>query len=180
MEIFQTDINVQYIYLSIWLEKIFYRIFLTAKILKMKKYCALTAPIEASEQMAQVPKEEQAKGMELWMQWAKNCGDKLVDLGSPLGGGQKLSPSGSANSDLNIAGYSVLQLKIMDDAKKLLQGIRIWDGMRHVQLRCMKQCLSPVCKIKLRLLQVRMIISFMNNSLFRKRNYAHFVSDNSQ
>jgi len=89
----------------------------------MKKYIVLyTAPIEASAQMAQVPKEEQAKGMELWMQWAKKCGDKLVDLGSPLAGGQKLSPSGSTSSDLNIAGYSILEAEDMEDAKKLLEG----------------------------------------------------------
>src|SRR6476469_4782571 len=89
----------------------------------MKKYIVLyTAPIEASEQMAKVPPEEQAKGMEACMQWAKKCGDKLVDLGSPLGNGQKLSPSGSTTSNLNLAGYSVLQAENMEEAKKLLQG----------------------------------------------------------
>ena len=89
----------------------------------MKKYIVLyTAPIDASQQMAQVPPEEQAKGMEGWMQWAQKCGDKLVDLGSPLAGGQTLSPAGSSNSNLNICGYSVLQADNMDDAKALLQG----------------------------------------------------------
>jgi hypothetical protein len=89
----------------------------------MKKYVVLyTAPIEASQQMQQVPPEEQAKEMETWMQWAQRCGDKLVDLGSPLAGGQKLSPSGSSDSNLNIAGYSILQADNMDEAKKLLQG----------------------------------------------------------
>jgi len=38
----------------------------------MKKYIVLyTAPVEASQQMAQASPEEQAKGMEAWMQWAK-------------------------------------------------------------------------------------------------------------
>jgi len=46
----------------------------------------------------------------------------LVDLGSPLTGGQKLSPSASTNSNLNIAGYSILQAGNMEEAKKLLQG----------------------------------------------------------
>jgi|SRR5205809_3805749 len=48
----------------------------------MKKYLVLyTAPTEASRQMAETSPEEQAKGMEAWMQWAQRCGDKLVDLG---------------------------------------------------------------------------------------------------
>jgi len=89
----------------------------------MKKYLVLyTAPIEASQQMAETSPEDQAKGMEAWMQWARRCGDKLVDLGSPLAGGQKLSPAGSSSSNLNIAGYSVLQAENMDEAKALLQG----------------------------------------------------------
>ena len=89
----------------------------------MNKYIVLyTSPIEAREQMAQTPPEERAKGMELWMQWAKKCGDKLVDLGSPLTGGQKLSPAGTTPSNLNIAGYSVLQAENMDEAQALLAG----------------------------------------------------------
>jgi hypothetical protein len=89
----------------------------------MKKYIVLyTSPIEATEQMAQTSTEDQAKGMELWMQWAKKCGDKLVDLGSPLTDGQRLSPAGSTASDLNIAGYSLLQAENMDEAKSLLKG----------------------------------------------------------
>jgi hypothetical protein len=89
----------------------------------MKKYIVLyTSPIEAREQMMGASPEEQAKGMELWMQWAKKCGDKLVDLGSPLTDGQKLSSTGSEASNLNIAGYSVLQAENMEEAKSLLQG----------------------------------------------------------
>ena len=89
----------------------------------MKKYLVLyTAPIEASQQMAETSPEDQAKGMEAWMEWARRCGEKLVDLGSPLTGGQKLSSGGGSNSNLNLAGYSVLQAENMDEAKALLQG----------------------------------------------------------
>jgi len=89
----------------------------------MKKYIVIyTAPVEASQQMAQTSPEDQAKGMQAWMEWAKKCGDKLVDLGSPLTGGQKLSSSGSTASSLNIAGYSVLQADNMEEAKSLLKG----------------------------------------------------------
>lgn len=59
----------------------------------MKKFIVIYyAPLDAMKQMASVPKEDQAKGMELWMQWAKKCGDKLVDLGAPLMNGKALSP----------------------------------------------------------------------------------------
>ena len=58
-----------------------------------------------------------------WMVWAKNCGDKLVDLGAPLMNGQQLMPGDKSKpSDKSVAGYSVLQAASMDEAKKLLQG----------------------------------------------------------
>lgn len=75
------------------------------------------------QKMASVPKEEQAKGMEAWMTWSQKCGDKLVDMGSPLMGGQELSPDGkSKDSNKEVAGYSILQAENMEEAKKLLQG----------------------------------------------------------
>ncbi|MFC2099074.1 hypothetical protein ACFLSP_04940 [Bacteroidota bacterium] len=32
--------------------------------------------------------EEKEKGMEEWMAWAVKCGDKLIDFGTPMMGGQ--------------------------------------------------------------------------------------------
>jgi len=57
------------------------------------------APASAMEQMKDVSPEEMKKGMEPWMEWAKKCGSGLVDMGSPLAGGQKLTNSGSSPSD---------------------------------------------------------------------------------
>ena len=90
----------------------------------MKKFIVIyQAPIDAMQQMANVSPEDQAKGMQAWMEWAKKCGDKLVDLGSPLMNGQKLSPGGmSENSEIGVAGYSILQADNMKDAIALLQG----------------------------------------------------------
>ena len=90
----------------------------------MKKFIVLYhAPMDAMQQTANMKPEDQAKGMEAWMEWAKKCGDKLVDLGSPLMNGQQLTPDGkSKGSDKNVAGYSILQAENMDDAKKLFQG----------------------------------------------------------
>jgi hypothetical protein len=88
----------------------------------MKKYLAFyTSPVDASQQMAMSSPEEQAKGMELWMQWAKKCGDKLIDLGAPLTGGQKLTPEGVSASNLKLTGYSILQAENMEEVKTLMQ-----------------------------------------------------------
>jgi hypothetical protein len=59
--------------------------------------------------------------MEVWYNWAKKCGDKLVDLGTPLANGQSISPNGSSASSKEVAGYSILQAKDMNEAKALLK-----------------------------------------------------------
>ena len=89
----------------------------------MKKFIVIYhAPADAQMETSNQTPEEQAKGMEPWMTWAKNCGDKLVDLGTPLGNGQALTPGGSSASTNDVAGYSVLQAKDMEEAKALLKG----------------------------------------------------------
>ncbi len=87
----------------------------------MKKFIVLYhAPESATKSMEGASPEEAKAGMEPWMAWAKKCGDKLVDLGTPLGNGQKLTESGSSASDSDINGYSILQAESMDEAKELL------------------------------------------------------------
>ena len=71
--------------------------------------------------MSNASPEDMQKGMEPWMEWVAKCGDALVDLGSHLGDGQKLSKSGSSSSDKNVTGYSMLQAEDMEGAKALLQ-----------------------------------------------------------
>jgi hypothetical protein len=90
----------------------------------MKKFLVTYhAPVTAMAQMANAPADQQAKGMEAWMQWAQRCGDKLVDMGAPLMNSQQISPDGStADSTKNVCGYSVLQAENMDEAKSLVQG----------------------------------------------------------
>jgi len=89
----------------------------------MKKFIVIYhAPNEAQMETANMTPEMQAEGMKAWMTWARQCGDKLVDLGSPLANGQSLTPKGSAASNKQVAGYSVLQANNMEEAKSLLQG----------------------------------------------------------
>lgn len=89
----------------------------------MKKFIIIYyAPASAMEQMQDATPEEMQKGMEPWMVWAKKCGKGLVDMGSPLAGGQMLTKSGSSSSDKNVVGYSILQAEDMQGAKALLAG----------------------------------------------------------
>ena len=88
----------------------------------MKKYIVLYhASGSAMKKMQEIGPEEMKKGMEPWMIWAKKCGRNLVNLGAPLGGGIKLSKTGSEPSKKNVVGYSILQAENIETAKKLLK-----------------------------------------------------------
>ena len=89
----------------------------------MNKFIVLYhVPVDAVKQTASATPKQQAEGMEMRMRWAKSCGDKLVDLGSPLMNGLALIPGGKSKSaQSDIVGYSILQAKDMDEAKSLLQ-----------------------------------------------------------
>ena len=88
----------------------------------MKKYMVIYHAPATWNKMKNATKEEMKKGMEAWMVWAKKCGSKLVDLGTPLGNGQKLSKSGAMPSKKEVVGYSILQANSMDEAKEMLKG----------------------------------------------------------
>lgn len=98
----------------------------------MNKYIVIYhAPVEALKQMENTPPEEAAEGMKVWMEWAEKCGDKLVDLGNPLGNGQQVDVDGkSSPSDKQVCGYSILKAENMDAARELLDShphISGWD-----------------------------------------------------
>ena len=89
----------------------------------MKKFVVIYhAPESAVEQTQSMTPEEMKAGMGAWFEWAEKCGDALVDFGTPLMGGQKLSTSGSSPSDKGVIGYSILQAEDLEGAKGLLQG----------------------------------------------------------
>ena len=109
----------------------------------MKKYFVLYhASNEAIEKMqkdwsgqASSP-EEQKESMEAWMAWAKKIGTSLLDMGTPLGGGQKITTSGATSSNKNVLGYSILQAESMDEAKELLKGHPhlAWDAGCEIEV----------------------------------------------
>ncbi|MFY0644368.1 MAG: hypothetical protein JXR19_07860 [Bacteroidia bacterium] len=90
----------------------------------MKRFIVIYhAPAEAMEATANATEEEMKAGMEPWMAWAAKCGDQLVDMGTPLAGGQRLQPNGSSqDSSKEVTGYSILEASNMEEAKSLLAG----------------------------------------------------------
>jgi len=89
----------------------------------MKKYIVIYhATEEAMKEAAKTSSEEAKESMKPWMEWKEKIGDAVVDMGNPLGNGQKLSKSGTTSSDREVVGYSILQAENMDDAVELLKG----------------------------------------------------------
>jgi len=103
----------------------------------MKKFIVIyRVPAGAMDKMKESSPEDIKKGMEAWMEWAKKCGDGLVDLGTPLGNGEKVTKSGSTPSDGQVAGYSILQAEDMDAAKSMLEGHPHldWDAACEIEI----------------------------------------------
>ena len=89
----------------------------------MKKYMVIYhAPAAAIEQVRAGSPEDQKEDMAPWMAWVERCGDGLVDLGTPLAGGQKVTKSGSSPSNKSVVGYSVLQADNIEAAKEMVKG----------------------------------------------------------
>lgn len=89
----------------------------------MKKFIVIYhASEDAARKMASATPEEMKAGMEPWMDWAKKCGAGLVDMGTPLGGGQNVTKAGTKPSTKEVVGYSILQANNMDEAVVMLKG----------------------------------------------------------
>lgn len=89
----------------------------------MKKYLVIYhAPAAFTEQKPDAKPEDMKKGMDAWMAWAQKCGSGLVDMGTPLGNGLKVTPAGTSPSQKGVVGYSMLQAENMDQAVAMLKG----------------------------------------------------------
>jgi len=109
----------------------------------MKKFIVIYhAPSSVLEKWQTMSPEQHKQGMEEWMEWAKGCASALLDMGTPLVNGQKLSGSDSLPSKRDVVGYSILQADSMDEAKKLLMDhphlkqengcdIEVYEAMPH-------------------------------------------------
>jgi hypothetical protein len=71
--------------------------------------------------MDEATPEQKAEGMKGWLKWKDKMGDNLIDIGTPLVGGQRLNKDGTSLQVSNgVAGYSILQANSMAEAKSLL------------------------------------------------------------
>ncbi len=78
-------------------------------------YHAPAAPPDAPE-----PSPEQvAEVMGAWNQWAGQLGDGLVDFGTPLMNGVRVTPDGTSASDREVSGYSIIEADDLDAAVAL-------------------------------------------------------------
>jgi hypothetical protein len=99
----------------------------------MKKFIVIYhAPVAASEAMANISPQDAKESMEPWFEWQNKVGSGMVDLGTPLGNGMKVTKSGLSLSDKEVIGYSILQANTMEEAVELLNG--------HPHLEWMESC----------------------------------------
>jgi hypothetical protein len=99
----------------------------------MKKFIVLYhSPKEAMEMMANATDEEKAEGMKPWLAWQEECGDALVEMGSPLGQGREFSKETVKDCSGAASGYSILQGANMDEINKYLEN--------HPHLNWMDNC----------------------------------------
>ena len=65
---------------------------------------------------------EMEKVMGDWMAWAGRVGDGMVDFGTPLAGGVRITPDGTSPATSDVVGYSILEAADRDAALELAQG----------------------------------------------------------
>src|SRR5436305_14881664 len=76
----------------------------------------------AREMMVSVSPEQAKAGMEAWMAWAQQAGDTLVDMGSPVGSGMRLSADSTGAGETTVTGYSILEADSESQVLDLLRG----------------------------------------------------------
>ncbi|MFE4835965.1 YciI family protein [Arthrobacter sp. NPDC056691] len=79
-------------------------------------YHAPSTPAEA----APAAPEDMAAVMEQWNAWGAKVGEGLIDFGSPLTHGVRVSPGGAtAPSQREVAGYSIIEAESLKAAVEL-------------------------------------------------------------
>jgi hypothetical protein len=78
-------------------------------------YHAPTMPSGAPQ-----PSEEEMKPvMDAWQAWAEKVGEGLVDFGTPLADGIRVTKDGTSPSSREVAGYSIIDAENLDTAVEL-------------------------------------------------------------
>ena len=81
-------------------------------------YHAPASPADAMPPSA----EDMDKVMGEWMAWAGRVGDGMVDFGTPLDGGVRVTKDGTSPSTREVAGYSIIEADDLDAALELAKG----------------------------------------------------------
>ena len=79
------------------------------------------APKSAQDKLKDMSPDDMSEMMQAWMKWAENCGEHLVDMGSPLSNGKHLDTSGSTLSSSEVRGYSIMQADNVSKIEELLK-----------------------------------------------------------
>ena len=89
----------------------------------MPNYVVLhNAPVSAAAQMESNDPDMAAAVMQAWNDWSARVGSGIVDLGTPLGNGRRVTAGGAEEVGTGVAGYSILQAADIDSAVTLLEG----------------------------------------------------------
>lgn len=89
----------------------------------MPNYVVLyNAPVSASDQMENNDPEMAAAAMQAWNDWSARVGTGMVDLGTPLGNGRRVTAGGAGEANTEVAGYSILSAEDIDGAVALMEG----------------------------------------------------------
>lgn len=81
----------------------------------MSKYMVFYNTTSAMRaQVAEIPPEQAAAGMQEWMGWGERVGSNLVDMGSPL--------VNEGDADEQVSGYSVIEADSQEQLDGFLEG----------------------------------------------------------
>jgi hypothetical protein len=87
----------------------------------MTKYVFIYhAPMTPADAAPPTPEQMEAV-MGEWNAWADKVGDGMVDFGTPLDKGVRVTKEGTSPSTREVAGYSIIEAADMDAALELAQ-----------------------------------------------------------
>ncbi len=78
-------------------------------------YHAPAAPADAPP----MPPDDMQAVMGQWMEWAGRVGDGMVDFGTPLADGTRVTTEGTSPSTREVAGYSIIEAADREAALEL-------------------------------------------------------------
>ena len=88
----------------------------------MKKFMVIGYTTqEGFDNLREMTKEQQEKSMNNWFAWKEKIGEHLVDMGTPLMNGTKLSDDGQKEPSIReVSGYMMIRADNMDEAFELI------------------------------------------------------------